>query len=191
MQWTSFPAASSWGGKGPHGTKSSVRVGQIVFAIRMMITTRSPLLFSLLLLQIKRRATRPLVGRSWEKRLRWKRQACSASEAGSTRACPPKPVVRIYGGVCLEFGSGLVLCIPPSDPRDDYAAAISRVTRIGSLSTLHNAVRFSSRGRTRSDSHRETAEGLTPICSARSVAVRPRRRRASRMNLLKLGLRAN
>ena len=71
------------------------------------------------------------------------------------------------------------------------AEAISRVARTGSFSTLHNALRFRSRGRTRSVSQKYTLAVLTPICSATSTTDRPRLIRASRRWRLKLGLRGN
>ena len=56
--------------------------------------------------------------------------------------------------------------------------AIARVTLIGNFNVLHNATKFSSRGRVLPCSHRYTQVGVTPVRSATSATDRPRSIRA-------------
>jgi hypothetical protein len=55
-----------------------------------------------------------------------------------------------------------------------YAAAISRVARIGNFNALHKAVRFTSRGRVFPVSQRYMLATLTPAFSATSATLSPR-----------------
>jgi hypothetical protein len=81
-------------------------------------------------------------------------------EARRTAACPGNPnanpnnqrlnqIMRDSGGVPSKPLRKAEPVAPfASSVGRDYAAAISRVALIGSFSTLHNALRFSSRGLT-------------------------------------------
>jgi hypothetical protein len=71
-----------------------------------------------------------------------------------------------------------------------YAAAISRVARIGNFNALHKAVRFTSRGRVFPVSQRYMLATLTPAFSATSATLSPRLRRASRRWVDRLGFLA-
>jgi len=83
----------------------------------------------------------------------------------------PTSIERFQQGVGDATRAAVVM--PPSTGgwhlnagnRPYWLAAISRVARTGSLNVLHNAQRFSARGRQWSDSH----AWLTPTCSATSA----------------------